>query len=443
MGLKLFWVSLGCAKNRVSSEEMLYSARRAGHETVPDPGLADVAVINTCGFITEAKLEGIEQILELAAFKPRLKLLVCGCLAQRYREEFFTELPEVDGLIGCGSFGELNRALEELARGGRPCYFGALDAPLEALPRLRTTPRYTAYLRVAEGCDNRCAYCVIPSLRGPYRSRTFESLVREAEELAADGVKELIVIAQDTSRYGLDLYGRRRLGELLDALCAIEGLVWIRLHYLYPDGLDEALMDQIAKQEKIVKYLDIPIQHCSDRILRAMNRRGGKAELAALFQTLRARIPGAVLRTSLIVGFPGETDAEFEELCAFVQTVGFERAGVFAYSQEEGTPAAKLDGQIPEDVKLKRREILTEIAAERMDGYGANALGTIATVLCEGYDRAAGVYFGRSCADSPEVDGKVFFRSRAAVPEGTFVPVRLTELLDGGDLLGRARGVSP
>ena len=446
--MQIFWVSLGCAKNLVSSEEMLYAARQAGHVFVDEPERADVAVVNTCGFIEAAKQEGIENILELAAFKPALKILVAGCMAERYREEIFAEMPEVDGLLGCGSFHELIPALEALERGEKPCLFGPLDAPLRETPRLRATPPYTAYLRIAEGCDNRCAYCVIPTLRGPYRSRSFEGLVREAEQLAAEGVRELIIIAQDITRYGLDLYDRRRLAELLRALCRVEGLAWIRLHYLYPDEINDELMSVIAQEDKIVKYLDIPIQHCNDRLLREMNRRGEKRDLAVLFAGLRARVPGLVLRTSLIVGFPGETEEDFTELCAFVEEQGFARAGVFAYSQEEGTPAAAREDQVDEAVREARREILGRITAGCMDVWQNGRAGQILETLVEGYDPytagdeedgapLSGLYFGRSYADSPEVDGKVFFSSGAPIRPGDFVRVRISHAEDG-DLFGEA-----
>ena len=296
-----------------------------------------------------------------------------------------------------------------------------------------------AYLKIAEGCDNRCSYCVIPSLRGGFRSRPMEEILAEAEGLAATGVRELIVVAQDTTRYGLDLYGERRLPQLLQALCRIDGVEWIRLHYLYPDEITEQLIDTIAHEDKIVKYLDIPIQHVNDRILRAMNRRGDHAFLDALFTKLRARIPGLVLRTSLIVGLPGETEAEFEELCDFLAAHHIERAGAFAYSPEVGTPAAAMPDQIDEGTKARRVELLSALAARLMDDWNQAQLGKTLPILCEGFDRYAECFFGRSFADSPEIDGKVFFTAPKGTRIGSFVPVRMTEVLDG-DLVGELDG---
>lgn len=442
-GPKVAMVSLGCAKNLVSSEQMLWLLSNMGCRVVPEPSGADVVVVNTCGFIESAKREAIETILEMAALKSAGKLgkiLVAGCLVERYRGEVQEELPEVDGLLGCGSFHEIREVLCEALQGKTPVYFGALaEEPLNT-PRLVTTPVHTAYLKVAEGCDNRCAYCVIPTLRGPFRSRPMESVVEEARWLAARGAKELILVAQDTTRYGLDLYGERRLPALLDELCRIEPLHWLRLHYLYPDAVDDALIERIAREEKIVKYLDIPLQHISDKLLAAMNRRGTRRDIEALIETLRARIPDLVLRTSLIVGLPGEGEAEFEELCAFLRAARMERAGVFSYSMEEGTPAAEMPDQVPEEVRKRRAEIVTEIQTEIMDDFNAALQGRILTVLTEGYDRYAGCHIGRSWADSPDVDGKVCFTARGRVPEGEMVRVRITGTLEG-DLFGKARGV--
>lgn len=435
--MKIAMVALGCAKNVINAEQMLHRLAEAGHELVEDVSQADIAVVNTCGFIESAKQEAIDQILELSEFPCRI--IVSGCLAQRYGDEIFGELPEVSGIVGCGSFDRIAEAVEELERGTeRVELMDGLGRDDLSAPRVLTSPPYTAYIKIAEGCDNRCSYCVIPELRGPFRSRELEDIVSEAEGLVADGAKELIVIAQDTTRYGLDIYGERRLPELLERLCAIDGLEWVRIHYLYPEEIDDRLIDVIAEQPKILRYLDIPIQHCNDRILAAMNRRGDKARLTGLFGRLRERLPGLVLRTSLIVGFPGETEEEFGELRDFLRDMKIERAGVFPYSREEGTIAAELDGQIPEDVKLARVEAVQRIQEGVMEAWNASMLKKITTVLAEGYDRYAGTYYGRSFADSPEVDGKVFFKSKAAVAPGDMVRVLVTKVMDG-DLFGRAR----
>ncbi len=440
-GYRVAFVSLGCDKNRVNTEQMMALVEGAGHILVADPAEADVAVLNTCSFIDSAKEESISHILSLDECRDTgslRKILVAGCLPQRYGEDIFSELPEVDGILGTGSFSWINEAIEEAMDGGCPRYFGDIDAPVEELPRVVTTPRYTAFLRIAEGCDNRCAYCVIPSLRGRYRSRAMEDILTEAKHLAAGGVKELILIAQDVTRYGSDRYGRRRLSDLVEALCRIDGFHWIRLHYLYPDQIDGALIDTIAREEKVVKYLDIPIQHCSDRLLRAMHRRGTKAELEALFDALRAKIPGVALRTSLICGFPGETEDDFEELCDFLRRQKLPRAGVFAFSPQEGTEAAAMPGQVPEETVRRRMELLTDIQSRVMDEFNERLLGTVTEVLCEGFDEEQGRYRGRTWADSPDIDGHLYFTAAADVPAGAFVPVRITGAADG-DLLGEAK----
>ncbi len=435
-------VSLGCAKNLVSSEQMLWKLKESGCVIQSDPEGADAVIVNTCGFIESAKKEAIQQILELAALKQegRLgKIIVAGCLAERYKEEILTELPESDGLVGCGSFHEIEAAVKSTLAGETPQLFAPPeDTPLNT-PRVTSTPAYTAYLKVAEGCDNRCAYCVIPNLRGAFRSRPMEELLAEATLLADGGVKELILIAQDTTRYGLDIYGERRLPALLKALCRVDGIEWVRLHYLYPDEVDQALIDTVAREDKIVKYLDIPIQHINNRLLRAMGRRGTRADIESMLRALRESIPDVVLRTSLIVGLPGETDEEFEELCAFLRKTRWERAGVFAYSPEEGTPAADMPDQVDEDIKLRRVDTVMGLQQGIMDDFNRSLQGRILPILVEGFDRNAGVHFGRSWADSPEVDGKVFFTARRRIPDGSFVRVRVTGLMDG-DLFGEARG---
>ena len=435
--MKVAFISLGCAKNLVNTEQMMALTRDAGYELVSDPEGADVAVLNTCGFIDSAKSEAIQNILELAALKDAGKLgklLVAGCLSQRYQDELEQEMPEVDGVLGTGSYTDIVSALEEVTAGGHPRRFGDIDHTEEDGARVVSTPPYTAYLKIAEGCDNRCSYCIIPYLRGRYRSRSMESLLAEAKALADRGVQELIVIAQDITRYGTDLYGRRRLGELLTELCKLP-FHWIRLHYLYPDEVDDDLIDVIAREHKILKYIDIPLQHINDGILKAMNRRSTKAEIIALLNKLRQRLPGLVLRTSLICGLPGEGEAEFEELCEFLQDAGIERAGIFQFSPEEGTPAAVMEHRVEPEVAARRVELLVELQSRVMDAYNESRLGETLEVLCEGFDPDMGCYAGRSYADSPDVDGRVFFTAAGLVPAGTFVNVRITGTSDG-DLTG-------
>ena len=435
--MKIAFVSLGCAKNLVNTEQMMALVKAAGHTVTGDPEGADVAVLNTCGFIDAAKSEAIQNILELAALKEQGKLgklLVAGCLSQRYRDEILEELPEIDGILGTGSYTDVVPAIESMMEGDVPTYFGDIDHTIEDGPRMVTTPPYTAFLKIAEGCDNRCAYCVIPSLRGRYRSRTMESLLAEAKKLADDGVQELIVIAQDITRYGTDLYHKRMLPELLTELCKLP-FHWVRLHYLYPDELDDALIDVMAREHKVLKYIDIPLQHINDRILKAMNRRSTKAEIIALLKKLRERLPGLVLRTSLICGLPGETEEEFEELCDFLRESGIERAGIFQFSPEEGTPAAIMPDQVDPDTAKRRVELLVELQSRVMDAWNESRLGETLEVLCEGFDPEMGCYAGRSYADSPDVDGKVFFTAAGLVPAGSFVNVRITGTSDG-DLTG-------
>ena len=435
--MKIAFISLGCAKNLVNTEQMMALTKAAGYEVTGQPEGADAAVLNTCGFIDAAKSEAIDHILELAELKQQGKLgklLVAGCLSQRYQEEIRKELPEVDGVLGTGSYTEIVPALEEVLAGGHPARFGDIDHTDEDGPRMVTTPPYTAYLKIAEGCDNHCAYCVIPSLRGRYRSRTMESLLAEAKELADSGVKELLVVAQDITRYGADLYGRRRLADLLTELCKLP-FHWVRLHYLYPDEIDDQLIDVIAHEHKIVKYLDIPIQHLSDKILKSMHRRGDRALIDAVVKRLREQIPGVVLRTSIIVGFPGEGEEEFGELCRLLPEYGFERAGVFPFSCEEGTPAADMPDQVDPEVARQRAERLMDLQSRVMDAWNEDRLGETLEVLCEGFDLDMNCYAGRSYADSVEIDNHVYFTAAGLVPAGEFVNVRITGVQDG-DLTG-------
>ena len=432
-------ISLGCAKNQVNCEQMMASVQAAGHTIQTDPEGADVAVVNTCGFLASACEEAIDNILEMAELKKAgklKKLLVTGCMAQRYQADVLGELPEVDGILGTGSYGEIVAAIDEVMTGGfRPCRLGNIHTAEQGGARILSTPPWYAYLRIAEGCDNHCAYCVIPSLRGKYRSRPLEELLDEAAELASAGVQELLVIAQDITRYGTDLNGEHQLAKLLRQLCKLD-FHWIRLHYLYPDEITEELIDVIAAEPKIVKYLDIPIQHCNDGILKAMNRRDTKAELLALFEKLRARIPGLVLRTSLITGLPGEGAAEFEELCQFLREVRIERAGVFPFSPEEGTRAAQME-HVDMDEAKRRSELAVDVQSDIIDAYNESVLGLEREVLCEGFDAQAQMYAGRSYAESPDIDGHIYFTADEAVEPGTFVIVRLTGVMDG-ELTGEA-----
>lgn len=437
MSLKIAFISLGCSKNLINTEQMMALCRAAGMEITGEPEGADVAVLNTCGFIDAAKSEAIEHIIALGELKKAGKLgklLVCGCLSQRYREDMKTELPEIDGLMGTGSYGRIVSAVNAVAAGEFPEDFDDISTTTEEGERLLTGPRYTAFLKIAEGCDNFCAFCIIPYLRGRYRSRPMEKVLDEAKALADRGVKELILIAQDIGPYGKDLYGGRRLPQLLRELCKLP-FHWVRLHYLYPDHFDDELIEVIAGEPKIVKYLDIPMQHCSGRLLKAMNRWGDREKLTALVEKLRGRIPGVVLRTSLICGLPGETEEDFRALCGFLLETGIERAGVFQYSREEGTRAAKMPDQVPDEVAAQRVERLVGLQSQVLDRYNESRLGTVMEVLCEGFDPAEGCYAGRTYADSVEVDGRVLFTAAGAVPAGEFVRVRVTGTQDG-DLTG-------
>ena len=424
-------ISLGCAKNLVNSEQMLYLMSEAGYTLVPEADGADLVIVNTCGFIDAAKSEAIDTILEMAELKKAGRLgglIVTGCLSERYRDSISEELPEIDTVLGVGSFGSIVEAADAVMEGRRLSLFGDSSAPIDEIPRVVSTGPGWAYLRIAEGCNNFCAFCAIPFIRGRYRSRRMEDIVEEARDLAAHGVKELIVIAQDITRYGTDLYGKRSLAALCRELAKIEGVEWIRLHYLYPDQFDDELIDELASNDKIVKYLDIPIQHINDGILKAMNRRGTGGEIRALFKTLRERIPGLVLRTSLIAGLPGEGEAEVEELCEFLREARIERVGVFPFSPEEGTPAAKMPHVDAEEAQ-RRADIILELQAPIMDEFCAGFVGRTLRVLCEGVDDETGLNTGRSYADSPDIDGQVLFSGSAA--EGEMVNVLIQSAEDG------------
>ncbi len=432
------FISLGCAKNQVDCERMMYRVQEAGHNVQADVVGADVVVINTCGFIDSAKSEAIDHILQMGQLKNENligKILVTGCLSQRYQKQIIEEMPEVDGVLGTGSYTQIVPAIEKLLEDAAVEDFGSIDAPEEETGRILTTPEHYAFIKIAEGCDNRCSYCIIPYLRGKYRSRSMDDVLYEARLLAANGVKELIVVAQDTSRYGTDLPGHKRLlPELLRQLCTIDGFEWIRIHYAYPDEIDDELIDVIAQEPKIVKYLDLPIQHCNDKILQLMNRRGDGVFLRQLFQKLRSRIPGLVLRTSVITGLPGEGEEEFAELCEFLKEMRLERVGAFPFSPEEGTPAAQMEYPDPE-VAQQRAQMIETIQSRIMDDYNADMLGKELRVLVDGYDQEFEQFYGRTYADSPDIDGRVWIASEEPLTEGEFITVCIDGMIDG-DLSG-------
>ena len=432
------FISLGCAKNQVDCERMMYRLQEAGHTVQAEVVGSDVVVINTCGFIDSAKAEAIDYILQVGQLKQQGligKILVTGCLSQRYQEQIVEEMPEVDGILGTGSYAQVVSAVDALLMEEPVSMFGSIDNPEEETGRILTTPEHYAYIKIAEGCDNRCAYCIIPYLRGKFRSREMDDILYEARLLADNGVKELIVVAQDTSRYGTDLPGHQRLlPELLRQLCAIEGFQWIRVHYVYPDEIDDALIDVIAQEEKIVKYLDIPIQHCNNKILKLMNRRGDGEFLRQLFTKLREKIPGIVIRTSVITGMPGEGDREFEELCEFLKDMKLERVGAFPFSPEEGTPAAEME-HVDAETAQQRAQMIESIQSRIMDDYNERMIGQQMRVLVDGYDEEFEQFFGRTFADSPEIDGRVWIASDEPLVEGDFVTVCIDSLIDG-DLSG-------
>ena len=432
------FISLGCAKNQVDCERMMYRVQEAGHTVKEDIVGSDVVVINTCGFIDSAKSEAIDYILQTAQLKAEGlvgKILVTGCLSQRYQGDILQEMPEVDGILGTGSYTEIVPAIEALLEDKAVSDFGSIDAPEQETGRVVTTPEHYAYIKIAEGCDNRCAYCIIPYLRGKYRSRQLDDILYEARLLADSGVKELMVVAQDTSRYGTDFPEHKRLlPELLRRLCEIEGLHWIRVHYVYPDEIDDELIEVMASEPKIVKYLDIPIQHCNSKILKRMNRRGDGEFLRQLLAKLRAKIPGLVIRTSLITGLPGEGEEEFKELCDFLRETRMERVGAFAFSPEEGTPAAEME-HVDAETAQKRAEIVEMLQSEIMDEWSASMIGKTLEVLVDGYDEEMEQFYGRTYADSPDIDGRVWIASEEPLREGEFVMVTVDGCREG-DLSG-------
>lgn len=433
-------ISLGCEKNRVDAEMMMARLQKAGYELVDDASCADVAIVNTCGFIEAAKKESIGEILELGKQKAagQIKaIVVTGCMAERYQQEIRKELPEADAVCGIGADADIVEVVNRTLRGEHPELFPEKTLLPLCGERVHSTPLYSSYIKIAEGCDNRCSYCAIPLIRGPYRSRPMESILEEAKALAESGTKELIVIAQDTTRYGRDLYKKWMLPELLHKLGTVDGVEWIRLLYCYPDFMTEELMDTIAQEPKIVKYVDLPLQHCSGPVLRAMRRFGDREKLTALIGKMRERIPGLVLRTTVIAGFPGETEEDFAELCDFIKEIRFERLGCFAYSQEEDTPAAEMENQIEEDEKRRRAGRVMETQMGIMQDWSEAQVGRVFDVLTEGFDEETQCWFGRSYADAPEIDGRVYFTAADVPAPGQFVRVRITACMDC-DLMGEA-----
>ena len=430
MNYKAGIVSLGCAKNQIDAEMLLYTLRQRGFTIVSDPADADAVIVNTCGFIESAKQESIDEIIELGNLKREGKIkaiVVTGCLAERYKDEITRQLYEIDAAVGIGANSQIADIVTQALENKKVEVFpDKLLLPLEG-GRVQSTPFYTAYLKIAEGCDNKCTFCAIPMIRGKFRSRKIENLIAEAGQLAENGVRELNVIAQDTTRYGEDLYGKPSLDKLLTELCKIDGLHWIRVLYCYPDSITDELIDTMAREEKILNYIDLPLQHCNSEILHRMHRRGNRESLTALLKKMREKIPNVIFRSTFITGFPGESEEQFEELAEFAKEINFQRLGCFAYSQEENTPAAKMPDQIDEDVKQRRAEIIMEHQQQVMADFCESLIGTDAEVLVEGYDRLAGCWYGRTYADAPEVDGCVFFTAEKKPAVGDFVTVKITD----------------
>ncbi len=437
---KIGFVSLGCSKNLVDTEVMLHHLVSAGYEITPEDIDADIIIVNTCGFIESAKQEAIDNILDLAWLKKNRNLkgiIATGCLVERYREQVWEQMPEIDAIIGVGSLSHIVDAVRAVERGERYSSFEDKEASKLGGERVLTTPEYTAYLKIAEGCDNRCTYCAIPMIRGKFRSRAVEDIVAEAKELEKLGVKELNLIAQDTTRYGLDLYGEYKLAELVRAICKETEIPWIRLLYCYPDKITDDLINELKTNERLLKYMDIPIQHISDGVLSAMNRHGDSRLIKETIKKLRENVPEIVLRTTVIVGFPGETDEDFEALCNFVRETKFDRFGAFTYSAEEDTPAASFENQVPEQIKQDRYDIVMQIQLDISEANNQKKVGKIIRTLCEGYDPVSETHYGRSEADAPDIDGKIYFTSQKRVDEGSFVDVKIEQALDY-DLVGRA-----
>ena len=436
--IKVGVVSLGCPKNQCDAELMLAKIADAGYKIVPEAGLADVVVINTCGFITSAKEEAIEEIMEAINRKNdgiNKRIIVTGCLAQRYQEQMDTEFPEIDGVLGIGRNDAIVETIEKVLAGERVIDFGNVENHNMEGKRMQSTLSHYAYLRIADGCDNCCTYCAIPQIRGRFRSRKIEDIVKEAETLVSGGVKEFVIIAQDTTRYGEDIYGKLALPDLLRELVKLD-VKWIRLLYCYPERMTDELIDMIASEPKICKYIDLPLQHCDAEILKDMNRTGDRASLTALVEKLRARIPGLTLRTTFITGFPGETEAQFTELAEFANEIKFDRLGCFAYSQEDGTPAADFPNQVDEREREHRAEIIMEQQEIRVTDAQQALVGTETEVVCEGYDRLFEMYFGRDASYAPEIDGMIYFSAKRRLRTGEFIKIRFTDSLDN-NLIGK------
>ena len=436
--IKVGMVSLGCSKNQVDAERLLALLPKGEFAVCPDPGQCQVVIVNTCGFIEDAKQESIDTILEFAALKERGDLrclVVTGCLAQRYREELAREIPEADVVLGIGRNGEIAAAIRNALEGNRVLAFGPKeDLSLEG-DRVLAGPPYSAYVKVAEGCSNRCSYCAIPLIRGDFRSRPLENILEEVRSLAARGIKEVNLVAQDTSRYGLDLYGAYRLPELIHQVCAVEGIHWVRILYCYPDRITGELIAAMAAEPKVCKYIDIPVQHGSGKVLREMNRQGDRRSILDVVRRLREGIPGVAIRTTMIAGFPGETEEDFAELQALVADAKFDRLGCFAYSQEEDTPAGEREDQLPEELRRHRADLIMEQQAPIAFAIAQSQVGRTMEVLVEG--KKGGQYYGRCYMDAPDIDTKVFFTSRTQCRPGDFVPVRITAALEY-DLAGEA-----
>ena len=449
--MKIGFVSLGCPKNQLDTEVMLHEVASRGHEITPEETEADIVIINTCAFIESAKKEAIDNILDIAWLKKHHKLkglIVTGCMAERYGKEILEEFPEVDAVLGVGSIHNICEAVDSVIanigkkrKKGQPDnrYYSCEDKNTVKLggDRILTTPEYAAYLKISEGCDNRCTYCAIPDIRGKFRSRPMDELVEEAKDLDALGVRELTIIAQDTTRYGKDLYGEYCLDKLLHRITEETNIPWIRVLYCYPDKMTDGLIEEMKNNPRILKYIDLPLQHISDKVLRRMNRHGRSAEIREVLAKIRHEIPDVVIRTTFIVGFPGETEEDFEELCEFVKEQKFARAGVFTYSREEGTPAYDFEDQIDEQIKQDRMDILMQMQMRISDEINNEKIGTVVNVLCEDYDAVSEYHFGRSEADAPEIDGKVFFKFDGRIAPGSFVKVKVRSTTDY-DLCGFA-----
>ena len=438
MALKIGMVSLGCSKNQIDAERILFKLKKAGYELSDDAGLCDIVIVNTCGFIQSAKEEAIETILEFCTLKKegRIKaVVITGCLAERYREEVSELISEADAVIGIGCNEDIVEIINKVAEGEKISRFDEKEKLSLTGGRIISTLPFFAYLKVAEGCDNCCSYCAIPSIRGRFRSNPIEEVVKEAKYLVDNGVREINLIAQDTTRYGEDLYGESKLPELLTELCKIENLRWLRVLYCYPERITDKLLDVMANEEKIVKYLDIPIQHCNDDILKKMNRKGDKKSLTETISKIREKMPDCVLRTTLITGFPTETKEQFEELAEFVKEMQFDRLGCFPYSEEEGTKAALMTPQVDEEERQHRADIIMEMQNVISEQKNNKMMGKVVEAVVEGFDRWAECYFGRTKADAPDIDGKIFFSSEEKLAMGQFVKVRIDDTMDY-DLIG-------